>query len=98
MTIATSYKKSASCHRSRALFNIAALLWHGLGNVLQRMAQNRINHRTYSLLLQNDDYLLRDIGVSRDDIRRLSNRNDEIDAGRELEKLRATNGRLFVRR
>ncbi|MEP3246893.1 MAG: DUF1127 domain-containing protein [Sneathiella sp.] len=98
MTTAPSHKQSASCHRSRALFNIVDGLWRGLGNALQRMSQNRINHRTYSLLLQNDDYLLRDIGVNRDDIRRRSNRNEEIDAGRELEKLRATNGRLLVRR
>ena len=68
-------------------------LWQWIGDKLQAVHQNRRNQRTYSMLLQNDDYLLRDIGINRHDIERLARYNGSIEAGRELEKLRITQGR-----
>ncbi len=90
----TLFKKSTSLNTKPATFTrLISDLWATLGNKLQHMHQNKKNRETYTLLLQNDDYLLRDIGVSREGIRALHGKTGQFDAGCELEKIRATAGR-----
>ncbi len=86
-------KQSVSSYEAKTNSSLTSGLWQWIGDKLQTLYQNRKNQRTYSLLLQNDDYLLRDIGINRHDIERLARYNGSIEAGRELEKLRITQGR-----
>lgn len=88
------FKKPASLRgKTTAFAQQISRLWFALGDKLQDMRQNKKNRDTYTLLLENDDYLLRDIGVTRNGIQILRAKIGRVDAGCELEKIRAASGR-----
>lgn len=63
-------KSSAGESSSTITFTFFGHIWNGIGNYLKREQQIRKNNEAYTLLLESDDYILRDIGISRADIRK----------------------------
>ncbi|MEH6403818.1 MAG: hypothetical protein V7750_10630 [Sneathiella sp.] len=95
MATSRSNEQSNTNRNFDVVFGFAATVWKQYGDYLQRRHQVRKNNKTYQRLLENDDYLLRDIGISRKIIQQMKHSTHNEDAGFKLQKIRSTAGRYF---
>jgi|GEM_PF-5384934 len=95
MAVSKSNEQSNLNRNSGIVFGLAATAWNQFGDYLQRKHQARKNKRTYQRLLENDDYLLRDIGLSRRIVHQMKQSSTNSDTELELQKIRATAGRYL---
>ncbi|MCB1385453.1 MAG: DUF1127 domain-containing protein [Hyphomicrobiales bacterium] len=77
---------------------IAARAWHVLTEGYRRRRQARINRAAAHNLLRLDGRMLNDIGLTRDDVEQVLGLPIEINAARELDRLRLANRRRSLNR
>ncbi|WP_169542854.1 DUF1127 domain-containing protein [Sneathiella aquimaris] len=75
------------CHNAEPL-NPTLRIWEWAARTLKKYRDNRASQKTFSLLLEHDDYILRDIGINRNDIYRLRAQSFDYDPIVELQRLR----------
>lgn len=80
--------------KGKSLTAVFSGIWDDIGTVLQRWHQGRQNWKVYSQLLENDEYLLRDIGVSREEIYKAREKKKISELAASWERSKATTGRL----
>lgn len=97
MAVSKMNKQSVLNKNSNTVFGLVTTAWYQLGEYLQRRHQLRRNKKTYQRLLENDDYLLDDIGLSRGIIQEMKRSLPNEDVSLELQKIRFTGGRYLSR-
>ncbi|MFT6557036.1 DUF1127 domain-containing protein [Sneathiella sp.] len=75
------------CHDAEPL-NPTLRIWEWTARAWKNYRENRASQKTFNLLLEHDDYLLQDIGISRNDIYRLKAQRVSNDPIVELQRLR----------
>ena len=93
MAVSKSNEQSILIRNSGIVFDLAVTAWNQFGDYLQRRHQARKNKKSYQRLLENDDYLLRDVGLSREIVQRMEQSSSNSNAELELQKRRWTSGR-----
>ncbi len=94
MRVSLSGKHSSSYKKTGMFIHRIYSVWKKASAALKANHQKRMNKHAYTLLLQNDDYLLRDIGVSRESLLEMRSSENAANIDRTFEKSRATNGRF----
>ena len=75
------------------VFNIFTSLWLQLGGYLQCRHQKQKNNKTCKILLEHDEYRLRDVGLTRNIVKEYEIVFSHTNVAQELQKFRTTKGR-----